>query len=87
MFVWLDERYLVGFPGNGPQPGPGQEVVILIDEGIHFFDLRVIYIRGYAQPVSAPRNVWASCIWFEVIPLKTTAWDYGALREVDDECR
>ncbi len=87
VLVWHDDRYLVSIPQNADRkPGPGQEVVLLIDEGVHFFDLRAIYIRGQVKPASAPREApTADCTWLEVVPLKTVAWDYGTLREVRDE--
>lgn len=79
-------RYWVGLaPQAGPRPSPGQEVVLLVDEGVHWFDLRAIYIRGHAQPAALPAGAEAGREWFEVLPLKTRAWDYGALREVSDE--
>ena len=79
-------RYWVGLaPRAGPRPSPGQEVVLLVDEGVHWFDLRAIYIRGHAQPAAAPTGAAVGREWFEVLPLKTRAWDYGALREVSDE--
>jgi len=67
------------------QPAIDQEVVLLVDEGVHFFDLRAIYIRGRVKPAEAPNGAPAGRTWFEVIPLKTVAWDYGTLREVKDE--
>jgi hypothetical protein len=84
VLVWQDGRYLVGIPQKDDRkPEPDQEVVLLIDEGVHFFDLR--YIRGQVTPASAPREVPADRTWFEVFPLKMVAWDYGTLREVRDE--
>ncbi len=54
-FVWRDGRYLVGLPETAHlQPAIDQEVVLLIDEGVHFFDLRAIYIRGHVKPIDAP---------------------------------
>ncbi len=87
VLVWLDGRYLAGIPLDAdPRPSPGQEVVLLVDEGIHFFDLRAIYIRGRVKPAEAPRGAPADRrTWVEVVPLKTVAWDYGTLREVKDE--
>ncbi len=85
VLVLDDGCYLVGIPKDAdPQPRSGQEVVLLIDEGIHFFDLRAIYIRGHVSPAEAPRDGSAGHTWFEVVPLKTVAWDYGTLREVRD---
>jgi hypothetical protein len=86
VMVWHEDRFLAGIPRDaGHQPSPGQEVVLLIDEGIYYFDLRAIYIRGQVKPAEAPRGAPAGCTWFEVIPIKTVAWDYGMLREVRDE--
>jgi hypothetical protein len=84
--VWLDDRYFVGIPATANlRPAIDQEVVLLVDEGIYFFDLRAIYIRGRVKPAAAPRGAPAGRAWFEVIPFKTVAWDYGTLREVSDE--
>ena len=87
VLVWHDGRYLAGLPRKAEQrPSSGQEVVLLIDEGVHFFDLRALYIRGQVKQASAPPEApVADCTWVEVVPLKTVAWDYGALREVSDE--
>jgi nitroimidazol reductase NimA-like FMN-containing flavoprotein (pyridoxamine 5'-phosphate oxidase superfamily) len=85
-FVWRDERYLVGLLATANrQPVSDQEIVLLIDEGVYFFDLRAIYIRGRVKPIEAPDGAPNSRLWFEVIPLKTVAWDYGTLHEVPDE--
>lgn len=84
--VWRDRRYFVGIPQNADQrPSPGQEIVLLVDEGVHFFDLRAIYIRCRVQPAQPPGNAPASHTWIEAIPVKTVAWDYGMLREVNDD--
>ena len=86
VLVWHDGRYLAGIPEDADhRPGSGHEVVLLIDEGVHFFDLRAIYIRGQVKPAEAPGGAPVGRTWFEVVPLKTVAWDYGTLREVRDE--
>jgi hypothetical protein len=86
VLIWQDGRYLAGLPLDGDcQPSPGQEVVLLIDEGVHFFDLRALYIRGRLEPAQTPRDAPNGYTWVEVVPLKTVAWDYGTLREVKDE--
>jgi hypothetical protein len=86
VLLWKDRRYFVGIPETADkQLGPGQEVVLLVDEGVHFFDLRAVYTRGRVQPAEAPGGTPAGHAWFEVIPLKTVAWDYGKLHEVSDE--
>ena len=83
--VWNDGRYLAGVPqGVESLPSSDQEVVLLIDDGVYYFDLRALYIRGHAKPAQAPRGAEAFHRWFEVLPLKTVAWDYGQMREVSD---
>ena len=84
--VWGDNRYFVGIPETvNHLPGSDQEIVLLVDEGIYFFDLRAIYIRGHVRSTEAPTGTSAGHSWFEMIPLKTVAWDYGTLHEVTDE--
>ncbi len=86
VLVWHDGRYLAGIPEDADRrPSSGQEVVLLIDEGVYYYDLRALYIRGRVKQASAPRDAPASRTWFEVVPLKTIAWDYGMFREVRDE--
>ena len=86
VLVWQDGHYLAGISVEADRlPSFGQEVVLLIDEGIYYFDLRAIYIRGQAKQASAPRDAPSSRTWLEVVPLKTVAWDYGVFREVRDE--
>ena len=86
VLVWHDGRYLAGIPLDAdPRPSSGQEVVLLIDEGVHYYDLRALYIRGRMKPAEAPRGAQASRTWLEVVPFKTVAWDYGMFREVRDE--
>ncbi len=85
-FVWLDGRYFVGLStATTPHPIVDQEVVLLIDEGLQFFDLRAIYIRGNVKRTDAPAGAPADQLWFEVIPTKTVAWDYGTLHEVQND--
>lgn len=68
-----------------PNFSPRSIRLSLFDEGVQFFDLRAIYIRGRVKSVEAPNDAPAGRTWFEVIPIKTVAWDYGTLREVTDE--
>lgn len=82
-FVWRDGRYLVGLPAPIDLQ-VDQEVVLLVDAGVRFFDLRAIYIRGRVRPIDSPAKTPADRAWFEVLPTKIAAWDYGTLREVDD---
>lgn len=84
---WRDGRYLVGIPARADGlPAAGAEVVLLVDEGVYFFQLRALYVRGTAQPSAPPAgDMPAGCRWIELLPTKTVAWDYGQMREVDDD--
>ncbi len=85
LFVLRDGRYLVGISVDaGRRPDGGQEVVVLIDEGVLFFDLRGISIRGRVTPCGAPAGAADRRTWFEVAPERTAAWDYATLRVASD---
>jgi hypothetical protein len=80
------DRYLAGVPSDAEHlPGAGQEIVLLVDEGIHFFDLRAISIRGHTERAEVPVGAPPNRTWFEVVPERIAAWDFGALRVVCDE--
>ena len=81
-----DDRYLVGMPSSAASHlTADQEVVLLVDDGVHFFDLRAIYVRGHVQPLGEVEDLADDFFWFEVEPTRTVAWDYARIREVDDE--
>ncbi|MCA9908652.1 MAG: hypothetical protein KC519_08395 [Anaerolineae bacterium] len=83
---WRPPHYLIGVPQSAiDQPGPDQEIVLLVDEGIYYFQLRAIYIRGTVQPAPPAADARAGLTWFELTPTKTIAWDYGTMHEVADE--
>jgi hypothetical protein len=84
--VFKDDRYLVGMPsGAANHPTAHQEVVLLIDDGVQFFDLRAIYVRGHVQPLGGVQGLADDFFWFAVQPTRSVAWDYARMREVDDE--
>ncbi len=84
--TWRDGRCLVGILENAErQPTASQEIVLLIDEGVHYFELRAISIRGEVKLARAPEGALPGRVWFELISRKTVAWDYGMLRETRNE--
>lgn len=79
-FLWHENRYLVGIPANATvKPAPSQESVLLIDEGLYFFDLRAVYIRGHLQSIEPPPSATLDYTWFALLPTKEVAWDYGTM--------
>jgi len=84
--LFTDDRYLVGMPPSAAShPTVHEEVVLLVDEGFQFFDLRAIYVRGHVQALGGVERLPGDFFWFAVQPTRTVAWDYGRIREVDDE--
>ncbi|MCL4560020.1 MAG: hypothetical protein M1281_05335 [Chloroflexi bacterium] len=71
---WHPGRFPISLPEDAEyQPVSGQEVVLLIDDGVYYFDLCAAYIRGQVQLSEFPPGAPAGRKWFEVIPLKTVA--------------
>ena len=84
--LFKDDRYLVGMPSSAASHLTGdEEVVLLVDDGVLFFDLRAIYVRGHVQPLGEVEGLAGDFFWFAVRPTRTVAWDYARMREVDDE--
>ncbi len=83
--IWHDERTLVALPADMElPPHNNQEAVLLIDEGIYYFQLRAIYLRGSLQIVESPAGETGNYSWYELIPSRVAAWDYGKMRLVND---
>ncbi|CAM2767326.1 hypothetical protein H7J50_23050 [Mycobacterium intermedium] len=81
-----DGRYFVGLPSStANRLGVHTEVVLLVDDGVQFFDLRAVYVRGVVEPPNGMTVLADGFFWFEVEPTRTAAWDYARMREVDDE--
>ncbi|MBI2912887.1 MAG: hypothetical protein HYY03_03095 [Chloroflexi bacterium] len=83
-FRFQEGRYWIGVSGeSGPAPGPDQPVKLLIDEGMYYFDMRGIWIRGRASfSEGRPQGGSAALSWFELVPDKFVAWDFGEMREL-----
>lgn len=73
-----NDRYLVGFAEGAVVPDPSDELVLVVDEGVLFFELRAVYVRGVTGPLPSPPEGKAR--WVEVIPSRTSSWNYGRMR-------
>jgi hypothetical protein len=59
-----------------------REVVLVIDDGPYWFQLRGVSVRGVAGRVDAPPGAAAAPLaWYAVDTRRLLAWDYGAVRE------
>ena len=83
---WTGRRWRVGLDrSHGEPPAAGEEVVLVVDEGRQFFDLRAAYVRGRAATSDRPGKPADDLVWMEIRPTVTTAWDYGRMRFTDDD--
>ena len=79
----LDDRHLFAVPTSTSPSLDGQEVVLLVDDGPYWFELRGVSVRGIAVRTDAPRSDDAPGItWYAIDARRVAAWDYGAIREV-----
>jgi hypothetical protein len=57
----------------------GHEVVLVVDGGPYWFQLRGLSIRGVAASADADGS--AGLAWYAVAPRRVIAWDYGTVHE------
>src|SRR3989304_5547744 len=84
-FRLQEGRHWIGMSGggSGPSPGPDEPVKLLIDEGMYYFDMRGIWIRGRALfSEERPEAGSPAGDRVQLVPDKSVAWDFGAMRAV-----
>jgi hypothetical protein len=58
-----------------------REVSLVIDDGMYWFELRGVSVRGMAAPHAAPAETAAAGLtWYAIEPRRVLAWDYGTIR-------
>ena len=74
-------RHLFALAATAPALD-GREVVLLVDDGPYWFQLRGVSVRGIALRVAPPADEDASGLaWYAIDVRRVLAWDYGAIRE------
>ena len=73
-------KHLFGVSPAGAPDLADREVVLVIDDGPYWFELRGISVRGIAARVEPP-NGGGGLAWYAIAPRRILAWDYGAIRE------
>jgi hypothetical protein len=59
-----------------------REIVLVIDDGPYFFELRGISVRGLARRIDHAEPGDAGAVaWYVIEPRRIVAWDYAAMRE------
>ncbi len=67
------ERWLVTLPPGTSIPD-GARVVLLLDDGEFYFELRGVRVRGTLRDTTGDGTR-------EVVPEKIITWDYGSMRQ------
>lgn len=82
--VRTDGGIHVGMTPDAIAPaGSRQRVVLVIDDGRYWFQLRAALWRGTLAPEEDDGTAPAGdgLVWFRLEPQRSAAWDYGRLRE------
>ena len=79
-FRRIDGRLWVGLPSTHGRPSVGSQVMLLIDDGWYYFELRGLRVRGILRDTPAPRILRRALRWLELAPIKVNAWNYGSMR-------
>lgn len=76
------DRHLFRVAVAGAPDLENREVVLVIDDGQYWFELRGISVRGVAKRIDAPAPGEADGVaWYAIEPRRILAWDYGTIRE------
>ena len=76
------DRRLFAIMGDAAPSLDHREVVLVIDDGPYWFQLRGISLRGIASRVDSPTGaVMAEVVWYVLEPQRVLAWDYGTVHE------
>lgn len=67
-------------PDHYPADGLPDRLVLLVDDGGYWFELRAAVWRGAVEP-DADRTGEADLVWLRFEPRRFAAWDYGQLHE------
>jgi hypothetical protein len=77
-----DGAYLFGIAAAGAPALDGRDVVLLMDGGSYWFELRGVSVRGMASRADAPDAAAGAWLcWYAVEPRRVLAWDYAYIRE------
>jgi hypothetical protein len=77
-----DDTYRFGVLPEVATDLENREVVLVIDDGPHFFELRGISVRGLARRIDRAEPGKADALtWYVIEPWRILAWDYDAMRE------
>jgi hypothetical protein len=75
------DTYLFGLLDGSPDL-ISREVVLVVDAGPYWFQLRGVSIRGIAERAEPPEPGAAEgLVWYAIDARRILAWDYGSIRK------
>lgn len=75
-------RHRFGVARDGvPAAGAPERVVLVVDDGRYWFELRAVTLRGRLVAAEPPAQAASDLLWLELLPEHSVAWDYGTLHE------
>lgn len=77
---WSAGAYAFGVLTGAAPDLAGREVVLVIDDGQYWFELRGVSVRGLARRAEGLPAA-GRLTWYALEPRRVLAWDYDALRE------
>lgn len=78
---WTADRHLFGVMPDRALDLDAREVVLVIDDGPYWFELRGVSVRGVARRLPTGQDARDGLTWYAIEPRRVLAWDYGAIRE------
>ncbi len=76
------DRHLFAVAAEAAPALDGAEVVLIVDDGPYWFQLRGVSVRGVARSIDGPPDAQtAEVAWYAIDTQRLLAWDYGAVRE------
>lgn len=74
------DAHWIGVAGDVAAGLDSAKVVLVIDDGTYWYELRGISVRGVAER-NDPADADAECVWYTIAARRILAWDYGTIRE------
>ena len=73
------DTYAFGLSRGGAPALLQREVVLLLNDGCYWFELRGIAVRGTARASAPPPGTTSDQDWYALVPTRVLAWDYGTI--------
>src|SRR5262249_47536173 len=76
------DAHLIAVQGERAAALANREVMLVIDDGAFWFELRGISVRGVAHRTDTAGAGGGDCVWYAIAPTRVLAWSYATIHEV-----